>query len=463
LGKFLPKTTSSTATSTTTSGRWATPVLAVPAPRYISTCAPMRNEKAKVDGRTLVNKDNPLVIEIWNLVFMQYNRKADGSLEPLPRRSSIRAWASNASAWLCRARTSNYDTDVFQPIIQAIAEMSGTNTAKTVSEGHRHARRGRPPARHRLQHCRRTACPATPRRAMSSAASCAVPYATATPSSDQKEPFMYKLRAHFISRHGPDAYPELEAQKELIIQGDEGGGGQLPPHPRYGITLLNKVMADTKAAGEKEISTACRPSRLFDTYGFPLDLTELICRENGLTVDEEFNVEMGKQKAARTQCACGGDRRLGHRQRRRATQFVGYDYTECECSHPALPQMTQKKQYLLSGCARLHSVLCREMGGQVGDTRVLCSDFETIEVIDTKRENNLPIHIVKKLPATSRSRIHACVDVEKRHASARPTTPLRICSTEALRRCSALMWSRKAPMSTARTALRLLAFPESNC
>ena len=231
----------------------------------------------------------------------------------------------------------------------------------------------------------------------------------------QKEAFMYKLLPVLIQEMG-GTYPELEAQKVLISKVMKEEEDSFLRTLETGIRLLDRVMEETKAAGSNTIN-GVQAFTLFDTYGFPLDLTELICRENGMTVDEEaFNAEMQKQKERARNAASveTGDWEV---LQEGETEFVGWDYTEYECQILKYRQVTQKKQTLFQ-IVLDKTPFYAEMGGQVGDRGVLCSEFETIEIIDTKRENNLPIHLCKQLPQHPEAPFMACVDTDLRNASA---------------------------------------------
>ena len=371
-------------------------------------------EKAKVPGRELVNKDDPQVIEIWNIVFMQFNRKADGSLEPLTMNVIDTGMGFERLVRAIQGKHSNYDTDIFQPIIKEISRLSGKEYGKTeevdvamrVIADHLRAvsfsiADGQLPSNAKAGYVIRRIL----RRA--------VRYAYTF--LNQKEAFMYKLLPVFIGEMG-GAYPELVAQRELIGRVMKEEEDSFLRTLDKGINLLNGAMDELKAHGETVLDGA-QAFRMFDTYGFPLDLTELICRENGYTVDEEgFNVEMEKQKARARNAAAveNGDWEV---LKEGEQQFQGYDYTEYECHILRYRKVTQKKQSFYE-LVLDNTPFYGEMGGQVGDRGVLVSENETVEIIDTKRENNQSIHIVKQLPKDPTADFMACVDVDKRNACA---------------------------------------------
>lgn len=367
-------------------------------------------EKAQVPGRELVNKDNPQVIEIWNLVFMQFNRKADGSLEKLSMNVIDTGMGFERLVRALQGKHSNYDTDIFQPTIQAISQMSGleygkeenVDVAMRVIADHLRAvafsiADGQLPSNAKAGYVIRRIL----RRA--------VRYGYTF--LNRKEAFMYKLLPVLIETMG-DAYPELIAQKSLIEKVIKEEEEAFLRTLETGIRLLDKKMEETKAAGKTTIS-GVDAFTLYDTYGFPLDLTELILREHGMDADiEEFNVEMQKQKdRARNAAAVEtGDWVI---LKEGETEFVGYDFFEYDAEILRYRQVKQKNKVLYQ-IVLDKTPFYAEMGGQVGDTGWLINGDEKIVVIDTKRENNLPIHLVEKLPQDVSAVFTAKIDAKKR-------------------------------------------------
>ena len=371
-------------------------------------------EKAKVPGRELVNKDDPQVIEIWNIVFMQFNRKADGSLEPLPMHVIDTGMGFERLVRTLQGKHSNYDTDIFQPIIKEICNLSGlkygenedVDVAMRVVADHLRAvsfsiADGQLPSNAKAGYVIRRIL----RRA--------VRYAYTF--LGQKEAFLFKLIPVLVHEMG-GAFHELSAQRELITKVMKEEEESFLRTLSNGINMLNTAIEAVKAEG-KTVLDGTQAFRLFDTYGFPLDLTELICRESGISVDEkQFETEMQKQKE-RARNAAAVENGDWIEVRPGEQQFVGYDYTEYECHILRYRKVTQKKNSYYE-LVLDSTPFYGEMGGQVGDTGVLVNEDETINITDTKRENNQSIHIVKALPKNIEADFMACVDTDKRDASA---------------------------------------------
>lgn len=384
-------------------------------------------EKAQIPGRELVNKDNPQVIEIWNIVFMQFQRKSDGSLSPLSMHVIDTGMGFERLVRMLQGKNSNYDTDIFQPTIKEIERLSGKKygfTTPSGENGEATTEQEKIDIAMRViaDHMRAVAFSIADSQLPGNAKAGyvirrilrrAVRYAYTF--LDQKEAFIYKLLNTFIHEMG-DAYPELTAQRELIARVMKEEEDSFLRTLEKGINLLTTEMDELKAQGKTELSGK-EAFRLFDTYGFPLDLTELICWEHGFSVDEkQFEEEMAQQKArARNAAAVENSDWVVLREGEQ--EFVGYDYTEYECHILRYRKVTQKKNTFFE-LVLDHTPFYGEMGGQVGDQGVLVTEDETIDIVDTKRENNQSIHIVKQLPKNVEADFMACVDTDKRDASA---------------------------------------------
>jgi alanyl-tRNA synthetase len=369
------------------------------------------SERAKVDGLTLVNNDHPQVVEIWNLVFMQYNRKADGSLEQLPAKVIDTGMGFERLCMAVQGTLSNYDTDLFQPIIGKIGEISD----KKYGEDEKVDIAMRVIA----DHVRTIAFSITDGQLPSNAKAGyvirrilrrAVRYGYTF--LNMHESFMYRLIPTLIEVMG-DAYPELEAQQGLIEKVMKEEEESFLRTLETGIKLLERNLPE-KEGGVLSGEVAFK---LYDTFGFPLDLTELILREHGMSADVAgFNAEMQKQKdRARNAAAVEtGDWTKVHDGE---PEFVGYDEIESTAHILRYRAVKQKKsefyQIVLS-----RSPFYAEMGGQVGDSGWLISETgEKIEVFDTKRENNLAVHLTKKLPQNLEGLFTAKIDTDKRTAT----------------------------------------------
>ena len=370
-------------------------------------------EKAAKPGRELVNQDDPQVIEIWNIVFMQFNRKANGSLEPLSMNVIDTGMGFERLVRAIQGKQSNYDTDVFQPIIKQIGQLSGftygkdekVDVAMRVIADHLRAiafsiADGQLPSNAKAGYVIRRIL----RRA--------VRYAYTF--LGQREAFLCKLVPTLVHEMG-DAYPELKAQQVLIGRVMQEEEESFLRTLSTGINLLENVVEQTRKEG-KTVIDGEKAFTLFDTYGFPLDLTELICHEHGMTIDQDkFNAEMQKQKErARNAAAVETDDWVILAEGE--TEFVGWDFTETDCRILRYRRVQQKKQTYFE-LVLDKSPFYAEMGGQVGDSGVLKNDNETVEIFDTKRENNLPIHLTKKLPAQPEAAFRAVVNEKARRGS----------------------------------------------
>jgi alanyl-tRNA synthetase len=390
---------------------------------HVDSRTPEQRKASGKSGRELVNQDDPQVIEIWNLVFMQFNRKADGSLEKLSMNVIDTGMGFERLVRMLQGKHSNYDTDIFQPIIKAQEQITGLKYT-TFEEGEVSKEQDDINVAMRVcaDHLRAVSFSIADGQLPSNAKAGyvirrilrrAVRYAYTF--LDQKESFLYKLVPTLVAEMG-DAFPELKAQQQLISKVMKEEEDAFLRTLDKGIGMLNDAMEQLRKDQKTELD-GVQAFRLFDTYGFPLDLTELICRENGFTVNEEqFNVEMQKQKErARNAAAVENSDWVELAQGEQ--QFVGYDYTEYDCHILRYRQVTQKKNVFYE-LVLDNTPFYGEMGGQVGDCGVICNEAETIEIIDSKRENNQTVHIVNQLPKDPTAQFMACVDTGKRDASA---------------------------------------------
>ena len=369
------------------------------------------DERKALPGASLVNKDNPLVIEIWNLVFMQYERKADGKLVPLPFKVIDTGMGFERLCMALEGKKSNYDTDVFTPLLDEISRLSGKKygtDAKTDIA-----------MRVVADHVRTIAFSIADSQLPSNAKAGyvirrilrrAVRYAYTFLGA--KEPFMYKLVDTLVSQMG-DAYPELPAQAELIRKVIKEEEESFLRTLDNGIRLLDSVIAQARKEGKKEISGK-DAFTLYDTYGFPLDLTELILRENDMTLDHEgFDDEMKQQKArARNAAAVSADDWVIIQDGDQ--QFVGYDLTETPTRILRYRKIKQKNKEFYQVILSV-TPFYAEMGGQVGDRGVLTdSTGKDWPVFDTKRENNIGVHLMARIPDNPADEFIAKIDTEAR-------------------------------------------------
>jgi alanyl-tRNA synthetase len=368
-------------------------------------------ERAKIPGQLLVNKDNPLVIEIWNLVFIQFNRKADGKLEELPDKHVDTGMGFERLCMVLQGKKSNYDTDVFQNTIAKIAELSNkkygedqkADIAMRVIADHLRAisfsiADGQLPSNNKAGYVIRRIL----RRA--------VRYGYTF--LDFREPFICKL-VEVLKNNMGDAFPELISQQTLIEKVIHEEEESFLRTLETGIRLLDDQVAKAKAAGKTEISGE-NIFTLYDTFGFPFDLTSLILREKGMSVDEAgFNAEMEKQKERSRNAAAQETDDWVELKKIEQVEFVGYDQLEAEVHISRYRKVTQKNKEFY------HLVFDKtpfygESGGQVGDSGYILADGHRTRILDTQKENNLTIHIANKLPENPSATFMAVVDAGTR-------------------------------------------------
>jgi alanyl-tRNA synthetase len=372
------------------------------------------DERTKIAGSSLVNSSNPLVIEIWNLVFMQFNRKADGALEALPAKHVDTGMGFERLCMALQGKKSNYDTDVFQPIIAEIAKLSGkqygenpdSDIAMRVVADHLRALSfsiadGQLPSNVKAGYVIRRIL----RRA--------VRYGYTFLGFN--EPFICKL-VNVLTVEMGEAFPELVRQKQLIEKVISEEESSFLRTLGTGIRMLDKLCDDNRAKGTTLVS-GTDAFILYDTYGFPPDLTELILRENSMTMDKPaFDAEMQKQKERARNAGAqetGDWTTLAEGE----TAFVGYDFTECDTRILRYRQVKQKAKEFYQIVLE-QTPFYAEMGGQVGDKGKLTNAAgETIKIFDVKKENNLSVHLTDKLPSDLSGTFRAEVDLEKRIAT----------------------------------------------
>lgn len=372
------------------------------------------SERAEIDGASLVNHDHPQVIEIWNLVFMQYNRLADGSLVPLPAKVIDTGMGFERLCMALQGKTSNYDTDVFTPLIEKISQLAdkkyGTDPDVDVA------------MRVIADHVRTIAFSIADSQLPSNAKAGyvirrilrrAVRYAYTF--LDQKSAFMYRLVDTLIDNMG-EAYPELAAQRELIMRVIKEEEDAFLRTLANGIRLLDDAIERAKKAGKNSI-----PGReafvLYDTYGFPLDLTELILKEKGMTLDQaEFDSEMEAQKQ-RARNAAAVEATDWVTVNEGEQKFVGYDTMAADTTILRYREVKQKNNRYFQIVLDT-TPFYAEMGGQSGDRGTLTDieTGETIEIYDTKRENGMGVHLTRTLPKNPASVFRAEIDVPNRTA-----------------------------------------------
>lgn len=380
-------------------------------------------ERAKVSGRDLVNADHPQVVEIWNNVFMEFNRKADGSLEKLPAQHVDTGMGFERLCMAMQNVTSNYDTDVFTPLIAKVEEITGlkytSNEVKNISEEQNKTNIA---IRVIVDHVRAVAFAIADGQLPSNTGAGyvirrilrrAIRYGFTFLGT--KEPFINKLVEVLANQMG-EFFPEIKSQQQLVTNVIREEEASFLRTLEQGLQLLDKVVAETSG---KEVSGE-KVFELYDTFGFPKDLTALILKEKGYSFNEtEFETELQKQKArsrAASEVTTDDWKVLidGN-----VETFVGYDQTENNVKITRIRKVDSKKYGVLYQIVLDNTPFYPEGGGQVGDKGTLVSANETIEIIDTKKENNLILHFAKQLPENVEAGFVAKVNTDLRTSTSK--------------------------------------------
>lgn len=375
-------------------------------------------EKAKIAGKDLVNADHPQVVEIWNNVFMEFNRKADGSLEKLPAQHVDTGMGFERLCMVLQGVQSNYDTDVFTPLIAKVSELTGANY--TIKAANEEEDKVNIAIRVIVDHVRAVAFAIADGQLPSNNGAGyvirrilrrAIRYAFTF--LNKKEPFIYQL-VDVLSTQMGDFFPEITSQRDLVKNVIKEEEASFLRTLEQGLHLLDNVIAQT----EGKVVSGAKAFELYDTFGFPIDLTALILREKGLELDEAgFDAAMAEQKNRSRAASEVSTDDWTMLVSGNVEQFVGYDQLENDVKITRYRKIDSKKDGKLFQIVLDATPFYPEGGGQVGDCGVLVSANETIKVIDTKKENNLILHIVKELPSNVNASLVAKVDVEARKLS----------------------------------------------
>ena len=380
-------------------------------------------ERAQVLGRNLVNADHPQVVEIWNNVFMEFNRKADGSLEKLPAQHVDTGMGFERLCMAMQNVTSNYDTDVFTPLIAKVSAITGlpytANEIKNISEEQNKTNIA---IRVVVDHVRAVAFAIADGQLPSNTGAGyvirrilrrAIRYGFTFLGT--KEPFINKLVAVLATQMG-EFFPEIKTQQQLVTNVIREEEASFLRTLEQGLQLLDKVVAETTG---KEVSGA-KAFELYDTFGFPIDLTALILREKGYSFNEtEFELELQKQKS-RSRAASEVSTEDWHVIiPGNVETFVGYDQTENQVKITRIRKVDSKKDGILYQIVLDNTPFYPEGGGQVGDKGTLVSANESIEIIDTKKENNLILHFAKQLPENVTANFVAQVNTDLRTSTSK--------------------------------------------
>ncbi len=384
-------------------------------------------EKATVSGKSLVNNDHPQVVEIWNNVFMEFNRKADGSLEKLPAKHVDTGMGFERLCMALQGKTSNYDTDVFTPLIAKVEEITGLKyTTNDVilndSEESETQNKTNIAIRVIVDHIRAVAFAIADGQLPSNTGAGyvirrilrrAIRYGFTF--LDTKEPFIYKLVEVLANQMG-EFFPEIKSQQNLVTNVIREEELSFLRTLDQGLQLLDKVISDTKG---KQVDGA-KAFELYDTFGFPIDLTALILRERGFDLDEAGfeNAMQEQKKRSRSASEVSTDDWKILVQGNTET-FVGYDQIENDVKITRVRKIDSKKDGVLYQIVLDNTPFYPEGGGQVGDKGMLFSANENIEIIDTKKESNLILHITKTLPENMEASFSAKVNTDLRTSSAK--------------------------------------------
>jgi alanyl-tRNA synthetase len=380
-------------------------------------------EKAAVSGKSLVNNDHPQVVEIWNNVFMEFNRKADGSLDKLPAKHVDTGMGFERLCMALQGVTSNYDTDVFTPLIEKVEQITGlkytSNEIKDISEEQNKINIA---IRVVVDHVRAVAFAIADGQLPSNTGAGyvirrilrrAIRYGFTFLNT--KEPFVNQLVAVLAHQMG-EFFPEIKAQQQLVTNVIREEEASFLRTLEQGLQLLDQVVAETEG---KEVSGA-KAFELYDTFGFPIDLTSLILREKGYSLDEAgFDAAMQEQKKRSRAASEVSTEDWMVLIPGNVETFVGYDQTENEVNITRIRKVDSKKDGVLYQIVLDHTPFYPEGGGQVGDKGTLVSLNETIAIIDTKKENNLIIHIAKSLPEDLNGTFVARVNTDLRTATSK--------------------------------------------
>ncbi len=380
-------------------------------------------ERAAVSGRSLVNADHPQVVEIWNNVFMEFNRKADGSLEKLPAQHVDTGMGFERLCMAMQNVTSNYDTDVFTPLIEKVEQITGlkytSNEVKNVSEEQNKTNIA---IRVIVDHVRAVAFAIADGQLPSNTGAGyvirrilrrAIRYGFTFLNT--KEPFINKLVEVLANQMG-EFFPEIKSQQQLVTNVIREEEASFLRTLDQGLQLLDKVVAETSG---KEVSGA-KVFELYDTFGFPKDLTALILKEKGFSYNEsDFESELQKQKARSRAASEVSTEDWSVLIPGNVETFVGYDQTENEVKITRIRKVDSKKDGILYQIVLDNTPFYPEGGGQVGDKGILVSANETIEIIDTKKENNLILHFAKQLPENLEAGFVAKVNTDLRTSTSK--------------------------------------------